>query len=469
MKSEDLNVSHTLIATDEHDKKQWVNALQEAINNCRVTDDVCVSSLLSPTTSRRSSSRKVKRGDSKKSSASVKRSSSVKSDSGSSTPWFRSRSITLTGPPARRNSKDKKEAGDGLKPPKLSPPSSRRNSKPSLLDTLTGADFSRRKYSLDDKSDWQRSRSLTSSPIAFLAHLPKRLPRSGSGLTRSESCYAKPPKGPVSQYSRPNNSRLSPGRSSIRFGISATRSIPDLSTYERKRSNSDHALTLEAVRNRLAMVESCSSVTLSESLAEESLALSSSVKNNETSVSNLSYQSHSSVDSISRSRNSSSSCQCDSSDAASTNPSYNCTTSTPMHNSVSSPNILQSVRIPAIVWAAPTDEETSENIRDSFCSSSSSLEDVPYAIDDVEVILENASEDHSSDANFCTSNDVTRTNLIHDVTATLNGVLDRICESPQPFVAQQPPTLTVTCSADYITVTNDDGLPWQGKKVEMTV
>ena len=422
-------------------------------------DDECAS-LPPPVAPRRGSSQKIKSSDLKKDSASVKRSSSVKSESGSSGSWYRSRSVTLSGLSGRRNSKEKKEMANGLKKSKLSPPSTRRNSKPTLLDTLTSGDFSQRKLSVGEKTDWQRSRSLTSSPIAFLAHLPRRLPRSGSGLKRSESCYSKPPKGRVSNIVRQYSSRNPSGRTPPRSpSISATRSIPDIPSYERRRSNSEHALTLEAVRNRLAMVESSSSVTLSESMVEENLTVSHSYNDTLASNSSLTNESQTSINSASSSQASSTSSRRGSSKAPLLTSSYN---SVPMHTSCSSPNILQSVRIPAIAWAPPTDEESSESARSS-CSSSTSL-DVPTAMDDVEGILESACEDHNNKDGFRESDDVTG-----DVKDTLNGILDRISESSQPCGAKLPPILTVTCSADYITITSDDGLPWQGNDAQMAV
>jgi len=458
VKSEEINVSHTLIATDEHDKKQWVNALQEAINHCRSKNDECAR-LPTPIAPRRGSSQKVTSSESKKDSASIKRSSSVKSDSGSSGSWYRNR--TLSGLTVRRNSKDKKELADRLKKSKSSPTSSRRSSKPTLEETLPDADTSQRKLSVEN--DWQRSRSLTSSPIAFLAHFPRRLPRSSSGLTRSESCYTKPPKGRVSDIVRQYSSRYASGRTPSRSpNLSSTRSIPDIPSYERKRSNSEHAGTLEAVRNRLAIVESCSTITLSESRLEDT-TVSQPFNDALTSNSNTSSsESHVSVSSDSSSRTSSTSGQCTSSE---TPPVASLYKSSSRHT-CSSPNILQTVRIPAIAWAPPTDEDTSESANEcsSPCSSSSSLEDVPNAMDDVEIILDNACDDHITEDGFHDSNNVTS-----DVIDTLNNILDQVSQSSQSCISKQSPILTVTCSADYITITSDDGLPWQGKDVEMAV
>ena len=454
VKSEEMNVSYTLIATDEHDKKQWVNAIQEAVNNCRLVGDECA--LIRTPVPRRGASQKVKSSDSKVDTASVKRTSSMKSDSGTSSPWFRSRSMTLTG--GRRSGKEKKESGDSLKKSKPSPAPIRRHSKPSVFEHLPEPDFLSRN-SLDDKSDWERSRSLTSSPIAFLTHLPKtkRQPRNGSGLGRSESCYTKPPKGLVASFVRQYSARASgktPPRSPV---ISSARSVTDLPSYERRRSNSEHSLNVEAIRNRLALVESRSSSTLSESVTEENFPSSHSSKDTESS-STSPLDSQSNI--ASPRRLSSRTCPCDPSDA------YDVATSTPIHASCSSPNILQSVRIPTIAWVPSDEDARSVSKRVSSCSSASSLADLPAGIDDVDTILDNAAG--CKDDGF--HSDDVKKNIANDVIDTLTDVLNRVCKTTSPTRPVLPhPRLTVTCSDHYITITSDEGISWPCNDVEMTI
>ena len=427
------------MATDEHDKKQWINSLQEAIHNCRHCD-------YGPSVPRRGSSEKRFLEVRTEKNTSIKRTSSVKSDGGNSSPWYRRRSVTLHGHPLLKN-KDKKESEDPTKKSKMSPVSVRRRSKPSLLEGLN--------VKHDEKSDWRRSRSLTSSPIAFLAQLPRRAQKSGSGLVRSESCFTKPPTNRVGSFMRHHSNRSS-GRASPKSSLGLhTGSIPDLHMYNRQRSNSDHALTLEAVRNRLALVESGSSTTVSESVAEESE--SASRFHEDSNESNPSSQRGS---------------QPNLTTLISSSCGLTVTKSGPsparsLRFSCSSPSLMHSAPAPTAAWS-PETPDPSRHVTTSSCSSScTSLADVPSVMDDVEDLLVNAIDDQNRSDGCCGNSDAA--NVCEDVVVTLNHVLNRVCNSPLFEVKQSAKNLTVTCSNDLITISCDDGSLLQGNNIEMTV
>ena len=450
VKSESANVAYTLLATDEHHKKQWVNSIQEAINNCRSGLDEAHFPPTPESDQAGSGQLSVKiTAVDRTEKISVRRTSSVKSDSGSvHYPWYRNRTFTVGNPSGRRSSREKIDDNDVSKS-KLSPLFRRRHSKSSLLGLFSGTNVLERKYSLDEKNDCNRSRSLSSSPIAFLTNLSRMKLRTGSGLTRSESCYSKPPSGRLGSLTQ----SFRGNRSFPKFpSMAITRSIPDLTAYQRNRSNSDHSLTLEAVRNRLALGDGGSTTTLSESLAEEVTKVESppeQIETNTSSPSSSQFVMGSPSRPLSRT----------SSQSTIPDLDYNvCVTSTPVHNDERN------------TTKNPFEEslEQANSMSSTRSSSSASFINDPLPMDDVEDILEKASsETIRGDCETTPTNQPI--NDRDEIATTLDEVLNLVCDSISHCAVSDQRRVSLSRNSNFVILTADNEQPWEGNDIEMMV
>ncbi|CAK8689367.1 unnamed protein product [Clavelina lepadiformis] len=496
VRSEELNIAYTLVASDEHDKKQWINSLQEAINKFR-SNAVQTTANRSPI-ARRAGSEKSALDKPGEKNVTVKRSSSVRSEGGNSNAWYRNRSMTLTGQGQghsfRRNSKDKDFIGGDLKKKSRSPLSFRRNSKPVVTKTDSSDSLELNKP-IDDSFTCRRSRSLTSSPINFLASLPKRSSQRGSSrISRSESCTTKPPTGRVSQLTHAYNLRSQSGTASKTLPTSprlaSARSTPDLSILETKsHSQFEPMETLAEVKKRFAPSpipepDHSSSLDRLSPDIEVSVQAPTPVDTPSTSTQNspnvvkpphASDVSHFMMDSPDDPAASNTSQNFPIVEEDALSPGYKSVSSLPsIHPSLSTSIIIMptialtnSSSVP-MLSSLPKNDFTQST---SCCTSSESLADVSPLMDDVTMILDNAVERLSQDDAMSEDNDLTISEVDMTTDAdlvvldTLNEIIANVCDSQPIF----PFSSEVNCHEDYITITAEDGLPWRGNDIEMMV
>jgi len=366
----------------------------------------------------------------------VKRSSSSKSDSSiDSQENYRS---------GRRSSEDKRVKSP-LKIRKNSTP--RRNSDQSLIKSSKKSDTAVLK-NLDDNFDlekaFRRSKSLTGSPITSLLTSPGRRRSSAVEAPVQENGVSKPPLGKV---------LLSPHRYNLRSTsktppksprLSTTRSTPDLYSYLRRRSiESDRLLSIHDQMTIAPPLSSDSPLLIRQSSAMPHVMVDSPDHPAASNTSqNFPIVEEESISPVSKSLSSI--------QVSSSSPSV----------SVSFPPVY-----PIKAWGTSEVGKTSQGHLDcSSRSSSESLNDDPPLIDDAEIILENVENDREKDADDTFSHGaVTSHSNGDDVLLTVNVLLDRVCESLEHDDPQ------ITCKGDYITITCEDGTPWRGDDIEMSV
>ena len=81
-------------------------------------------------------------------------------------------------------------------------------------------------------------------------------------------------------------------------------------------------------------------------------------------------------------------------------------------------------------------------------------------IDDAEVILENVEDQHENSADITFSHGAMTSDA---VMLTVNNLVDRVCES------LKHDNLQLTSQENYVTITSEDGTPWRGDNIEMSV
>ena len=282
----------------------------------------------------------------------------------------------------------------------------------------------------------RRTRSLSASPVT--SSIPDRR-RSTAGFS-SES-FMKPPSGrptsltPTHQYNLRSNSRTPPRSPRL----SSTRSMSDLYSYIRRRSQ------------ELKQDEEHSSTELPTIVAESTEPLSPLQRHR------LSSMSHLIVDSPDHPAASNTSQNFPMVEEDSIKPAFKSLTT--MHASNASPTI--SIAFPALlpIAAWPAAAQVGKRTVSTSSKSSESLSDEPLAVDDVDVILEGVA---SSDSDVTFSHGaMTSSDVCGDVADVLNEILEQICPSRSGVL--------VSCSEHFITIASDDGTPWRGDDMEISV
>jgi len=285
----------------------------------------------------------------------------------------------------------------------------------------------------------RRSRSLTSSPISLFASLPRRTSR--AGVARSESCNGKPPTGrtPGHGYSLRSVAALmaTPPRSP--GPLQPARSTPDLFM---NRSRTDLSV-LEEVKGRLGV----DSDDLEPVRSDHNKLLG----RHGHLVPNLL------IDSPEHPVASDTSRCFPVVEEESVSPQRKSLVPSPLRSSSSSPVISSFVRSgPVVAWSdAETTSHHDDVISDVEASSSSVSNGSATPVECPSTDLTPTAETLPEDVTLLFDN----SGVVCDV---LNRVVDKVCAAIDYVVTYE----NVTCHGDYITVTDDDGMPWLGNDLE---
>ncbi|XP_018668324.2 uncharacterized protein LOC100175479 [Ciona intestinalis] len=440
VRSDELGLSYTLIAADEHDRKQWVNSITEATAKFQSRRGSSAGS--EPSNPGRWSS--DRRAPPAPEAVPVKRSSSVKSDRGGLNSWYRNRSMT-----ANQQSGINRDVPVKKESRRQSPLFSRRKplsrSRLSLAvsksidnDENMEVSPSPPMESPNQSAMCRRSRSLTSSPITLLSAPP---PRPAAGLSRSESCTTKPPTGRVHQlaqsFSNPNFQ--SPSKS--RFG---SKLQPTLSNPELHQRMVVIDTTLEEVKERLSSPTGEEETT---PLVNVLTATPGSSVGNSPVVKNHQNMSHLFIDSPDHPAASNTSRNFPMDEEDSISPLYKSlptttTCSSSLFSSSSFSSSSSSV-MPILGWTIPKP------------SIDSTKPDV-FA-EDCDVTLSSVTEEASAnlDGDITPTNETLSIFSPSDVTKALCDIIDTVCSQE--------------VKSSGVILTSDDGLQFRGNRDEVTV
>ena len=410
-----MNIGYTFAATDEHDKKQWINAIQEGMGKCQTVLPVDVPLRGSPMTETDRKKRIVKRSSSSKSDSSDQSTDSQES---------------------RRSAEEKQNTKGLFKTRKNSFP--RRNSEDPSLRILKSSQSADATGSDVEKAAFRRCKSLTGSPMSALTAAPAMRRRSAVEQVKSDTRFSKPPSGRSEFSPRHYNLRSTSSMSKTpprSPRLSSTRSTPDLYSYLRRRS-------IEA--DRLLSINDQMTITVPEIHRPHA-------RNHNVDLSALMVDSPDHPAASNTSRNFPVVEEDAISPVIKSLSSISATTSPTI--SVSFPAVF-----PMVAWMASGERKDPPKSPDSS-RSSESLDDVPSVDNDVDVILDKAEYDQGKNAGSGFSHGAMTSS--HDVMMTLSDLLKQVCDACDETSSFN--------DENFITITNDDGTPWHGDDMEVSV